>query len=130
MKIPCALLLALMLLFAAVQHDDPDGALWAALYAVPAAAMLAVLVRPAALASGAGRAALGLALAGLGLVTWTLWPEQSGFWRREVWWEEEAVREGLGAAVALAVTAVALPFARRSPSASRSAARDAVRSDR
>ena len=113
MKIPCALLLGLMLLFAAVQYNDPDGPLWAALYAVPAAAMLAALVRPSSLAGGPGRAALGLALAGLGAATWALWPEQSGFWRREVWWEEEAAREGLGAAVALAVTAAALPFARR-----------------
>ena len=113
MKITCALLLALMLLFAAVQHDDPDGALWAAVYAVPAAAMLAALARPALLATGPGRAALGLALAALAVGTWMLWPERDGFWRREVWWEEETVREGLGMAVALAVTAVALPFARR-----------------
>ena len=113
MKIPCALLLALMLLFAAVQYNDPDGASWAAVYAVPAAAMLVALVRPAFLATGAGRAALGLALAALAVGTWMLWPERDGFWRREVWWEEETVREGLGMAVALAVTAVALPFARR-----------------
>ena len=113
MKIACTLLLGLMLLFAGVQHDDPDGALWAAIYAVPACAMAVAVLRPALLATVPGRACLGLALAGLAIGTALAWPEQAGFWRRDVWWEQESAREGMGLAIALAVTAVALPFARR-----------------
>ena len=119
MKIACTVLLCLMLLFALAQHNDPDGPLWAAVYAVPAAAMLACLARPAALATLPGRVALGLALAALAVGTWLAWPETPGFWRREVWWELEEAREGMGLAVALAVTAVALPFARRRPGSGR-----------
>ena len=112
-KIPCAVLLLLMLLFAAVQWNDPDGLAWAALYAVPGSAMGIALVRPGLLATGPGRAALGVVLAGLALGTWLAWPEQAGFWRRDVWWEQETAREGMGMAVALLVTAAALPFALR-----------------
>ena len=113
MKIPCIALLALMLLFAALQYNDPDGLAWAALYAVPAAALLAALLRPALLATLPGRLVLGAALVGLGIGTALFWPEQAGFWRRDVWWEEETAREGMGMAAALAATAAALPFALR-----------------
>ena len=112
-KIPCTALLALMLLFAALQYNDPDGLAWAALYAVPVAALLAALLHPALLATPLGRAALGVALAGLGIGTALCWPEQAGFWRRDVWWQEETAREGMGMAVALAATAATLPFALR-----------------
>ncbi len=104
---------ALMTLFAAVQYNDPDGLAWAALYAVPASCMAVAAFRPAWLAGTAGRVSLGVALVVLSVVCLSVWPEQGGFWRREVWWEVESAREGMGAAVALLVTALGVPVARR-----------------
>ena len=123
---PIALVLAvLMALFALVQLDDPDGLRWASLYSAVALALALAALRPAWLRGAPGRVAL-LALIGLlGVLLVLLWPEQRGFWRREVWWEEETAREGLGIAIALLAALVALPAAfGRAPT--RTAARAAV----
>lgn len=111
MKIACTLLLVLMLLFAAVQYNDPDGLLWAAVYAIPATFMAFGAVRPARLRRLPARVSLGVALGFLAVLGTLLWPDQPGFWHAEVWWEQETAREGMGAAIAFAVTAFALPLA-------------------
>jgi hypothetical protein len=35
------------------------------------------------------------------------WPQAPEFWRREVWWETETAREGMGVMIATVVLAVA-----------------------
>ena len=102
-----------MLTFAGVQWNDPDGPVWAAIYAVPALLMLVVLLRPAALSSRPGRVLLGVILLCLFAATVMRWPEQEAFWTRDVWWEEETAREGMGLLIALLVSVAAIPSALR-----------------
>ena len=45
-------------------------------------------------------------VSGLAAVAWT-WPAVDGFWRREVWWESESVRESMGLMFGLVALAVA-----------------------
>lgn len=120
MKFLAALLLLLMVLFAFVQWNDPDGVFWAAVYALPAGLMGLILWRRHCLASTPGRVLVIGVLVTLGLGTVLFWPEQAAFWTQAVWWEEETAREGLGMMIALLVSAVALPAAWRGAAASRS----------
>lgn len=93
----------LMVAFAAVQYNDPDGLLWAGIYLVPAAWAIAAAFFLPRVASRTGTALLGAcALAYLALVAY-YWPQAPGFWRKDVWWEVEEAREGMGTMLAFAV---------------------------
>ncbi|MDH3453325.1 MAG: transmembrane 220 family protein [Gammaproteobacteria bacterium] len=107
---------AVMILFAAVQYNDPDAALWIVIYLVPAA-----WTGLAAFGMDRLRGRLPLSLLGLCAVlavigTIVYWPQTPGFWRIDVWWETEAAREGMGMmaatlAIGVAVVTVALDAA-------------------
>lgn len=100
-----------MLLFIGVQYNDPDGALWALVYGLPALLMGLCVVRYSRLPSLTGRClttGIVVALAGAAVIAW---PESPGFWRQEVWWEQESAREGMGLMIACVVAACALPVA-------------------
>jgi len=96
MRIFNALLMLLMILFGAVQYNDPDGIRWMALYAVPAAwAAVAAFRRPALqnpIVTGLLFISTLTAAAGL----FWFWPDTPGWWRQEVWWQTETAREGMG----------------------------------
>lgn len=109
MKILALALLLLMVTFAVVQWNDADGAFWAAVYALPAALMGIVLLKPSWLAQTAGRSLFAVLIAAFVVGTVVFWPDQPQFWTKDVWWEEETAREGLGMLIALLVSAVALP---------------------
>ncbi len=111
MKFLAGTLFIVMLSFAGVQWNDPDGPLWAMIYAIPAVLMALVILRPRWLATAAGKAVLACVLIGFAIATIIAWPEQAAFWTRDVWWEEETAREGMGMMIALLVSAVALPAA-------------------
>ena len=90
------LLMLLMLAFAAVQFNDPDGWMWALIYAVPAAWSAMAVWRRSLLASRLLHWLLLLCIfLSVSGVLW-LWPKTPGWWRQEVWWEVESVREGMG----------------------------------
>lgn len=106
------MLLALMLLFMAVQFNDPDGLLWICIYAVPALwCAMATFWRPL-LADRRVLATLwaSIALAIAGVIYF--WPLAPRFWTKEVWYEVEAAREGMGLMIVLAVLLVVLFVAR------------------
>ncbi|MEO0794805.1 MAG: transmembrane 220 family protein [Verrucomicrobiota bacterium] len=100
LKILNALLGLLLLLFAVVQVNDPDGWFWSLIYLIPVV--------------GAGVAAFGttlfkkrflmpvffLVLGMLMLLTIYYWPRTPEFWKQEVWWNTETAREGLGMMIA------------------------------
>ena len=96
----------LLTLFALVQYNDPDAAMWFLIYAIPAAWAGAVAFRrhvPVPRSPTIGAYALCLAAAVLG--SFSLWPSLP-----ENWIEVEEEREGLGmiiAAVALAAVGIA-----------------------
>ncbi len=98
----------IMILFVAVQYNDPDYAYWIVVYGLPAFWAGAAALRPAVLqrrfyASGL---VLTTAAAAAGLVYH--WPRMPGWWRREVWWEEETAREGMGMMIVVLVLLVVL----------------------
>lgn len=96
MRIVNGVLCVFMLLFAAVQYNDPDGLLWIPVYLVPAAWTGFAAYRPGALRGrwpSRGLAAC-VVLALVGVVHF--WPRDAGWWRQDVWWESEPAREGMG----------------------------------
>lgn len=108
-----AVFCVLMLLFAAVQYNDPDAVFWGVVYAVPAFWAGLAAYRPQAL-RGRG-ASLGLAasivLAVIGTVYF--WPRDQGWWQQDVWWESEPAREGMGFMLAtLTLLVVAFTWSR------------------
>jgi len=103
MKYLFAVLALLMVLFALVQFNDPDGPLWMVFYGVPAIWAGLAWMRPHVLVRPAPLLLLGASLmAGLVLVV-VLWPPAEEWWLTEVWWESEASREGMGLMLAAAV---------------------------
>ena len=109
-------LCALMVLFAVVQYNDPDGLWWGAIYMIPAIFAAVAALWPATLGSGAGRISIMAAIAGaiVGMVHY--WPQTTEFWRVDVWWHTETAREGMGMMIVLVVLAISYFAARaRSP---------------
>ena len=96
----------LMLLFAAVQYNDPDALFWGVIYGAAAAWCGIAAFRPH-LITGKVRlflfACLALSIAG---VVW-FWPKTPSFWRQEIWWATETAREGMGMMVTLVALVVA-----------------------
>lgn len=107
MRIVHGLLLLVMLLFIAVQFNDPDGLLWAGIYGVPSLMMLVAIMRPQWFSMPTGRVLRWVAVAALAAGIVYFWPKTSGFWRQEVWWETETAREGMGIMIAFLVAASA-----------------------
>lgn len=116
MRIAFAVMALIFVLFTGVQYNDPDFYFWGPVYLVPAiwsgiaAFRPIVLTRPWALPG----IMLCLALAVAGTVHY--WPSEPGFWEREVWWESETAREGMGMMIVtfgLAAMALAALKARR-----------------
>jgi hypothetical protein len=108
MKYVLMLLGLLMVAFAGVQYNDPDGLLWAFIYLVPAAWAFAAAFRPVHLQSLAAERLLWTTI-GLGMGTLVFyWPTVPYFWRKDVWWVEETAREGMGVMVGFAVLVVVL----------------------
>ena len=122
MKILNIILAVLMVLFAGVQYNDPDGLLWAVIYLIPAVWAGLVAFRPAFVRARLPFALLGTCvIASLAGVLY-YWPKTPDFWRRDVWWETETAREGMGMMVAAAVLVVVFLSVWRTRSKHRSTA--------
>ncbi len=93
-----------MLLFIALQYNDPDGLMWAVVYAVPALVMLRVILRPDCFSTRSGKALRWAAVALMLVGTILFLPKDLEFLQYEVWWDNEQMREALGVMVALLVT--------------------------
>lgn len=101
----------LMVVFAALQYNDPDPLLWIFIYLVPAGWAFAAAFRLAQVRSQAGERLLWATLVVGAATTVYYWPTMPAFWRKEVWWVEETAREGMGVMIALAVLLVVLATA-------------------
>lgn len=101
-----AILCLLLVLFAAVQYNDPDVYFWMPLYAVAAAWAGTAAYRPARLRRRPWAVLLGLCLAAAAFATVWYWPTEEGFWRQDVWWESETAREGMGVMIVTAALIV------------------------
>jgi len=114
MRVVYIILMLVMLLFAGVQINDPDGLWWAAIYLVPVIALAVAAFIPHRLSSTIGRVLVCVFVAALAIGTIVYWPQEANFWQKDVWWESEPVREGLGVAIAFIFTCVVLPLSFRS----------------
>ena len=97
-----------MLAFVGVQYNDPDGPLWMLYYAVPACWAAVIVWRPA----WPTQTALRVRALWASIVLWAglmifYWPTMPGFWRKDVWMQEETAREGMGLMIAFAVIVAA-----------------------
>lgn len=105
----------LMLLFAAVQYNDPDGPIWMAIYLVPAIwAGLAAFQRhllPLTLPTVLLLLSIAAAIGG----TLYYWPDSPHWWSVEVWMEAETAREGMGMMIISVVLLAILFSTRRMP---------------
>ncbi len=103
MRILCCLLAVLMALFAGVQINDPDGLKWMVIYCIPGVLALIAAVRPSWYQSAALRAVL-LAFLFLAILgTAYYWPKSDAWWTKDVWWEVETAREGMGMMIIVVV---------------------------
>jgi hypothetical protein len=123
MRYVFAALALFMLLFVAVQYNDPDGPLWMLFYAVPALWAGVAAFRPHLLAVPAARPLLLLSVAAAIALTIVYWPPVDQWWLKSVWWESEEAREGMGlmitSIVLLAVLAASFSARSKQPLPSR-----------
>jgi hypothetical protein len=110
------LLGVIMVAFAAVQYNDPDAPLWIVMYLVPAAWAFMAALRLPSTASRDGAVLLWISLAAYLFAVVYFWPQAPGFWRKDVWWQDEQAREGMGLMIALAVLLFVLATALRARS--------------
>lgn len=105
------LMCILLIAFTAVQYNDPDALVWMLVYAIPALWAGIACWRPALLRRAPAHALLAACLLAAVAATFALWPDEARFWTREVWWNSELAREGMGmmivtfALVLVAITA-------------------------
>ena len=106
MRLLNIILCVLMLVFAAVQYNDPDGFIWMGIYAIPTIWAAIAAWRNQWLGHKVVHFLLlfciFISVAGV-LV---FWPSDEGWWRQKVWWEQESAREGIGMMIVILVLAV------------------------
>jgi len=108
MRILCFVLAALMVLFAAVQYNDPDGPKWMVAYGVPAALALIAGLSPEWYRSPILLALLLACMAAAIVGTYYFWPSSDNWWTKDVWWEVETAREGMGMMIIVVVLGLVL----------------------
>jgi hypothetical protein len=96
-------LMLIMLLFAIVQYNDPDGPVWMLIYMLPAVWAGIAAFRNSALAGRMVNTLLIVSMFAAALGVLYYWPDAEGWWRQEVWWEVESAREGMGMMVVFIV---------------------------
>ncbi len=117
MRLLNIVLFMLMILFIALQYNDPDGSMWMAIYSIPAVWAAIAIFKPMWLAGRVVHLVLLTCIfaAVAGIIYY--WPTTPGWWRQEIWWEVETAREGMGlmiVAITLFVVWFSRPRARQS----------------
>lgn len=113
MRALLGLLLVLMILFGAVQYNDPDGLLWMGIYAVPAMWCGVGLFWITAFRNKTIVALFwaSVFLSVVGVVYF--WPMTPQFWTKKVWYDVETAREGMGLMIVFIVLLVVSFSARK-----------------
>ncbi len=108
MRIVTGILCVLMLLFVAVQYNDPDGLFWMAVYGSGAFWAGVACLKPHLLDHVVAKSLLLANFAAACAGTIYFWPKSKGWWRIDVWWNTETAREGMGMMVLVVVFVVVL----------------------
>ena len=111
--IAVGVLMVIMLVFAGLQYNDPDGLYWAIIYLLPAMALGLAAFVPHRFATLLARVLLFLAIVVLGFGVYVYWPSQLASFAVSEWWDEEPVKEGFGVAIAYLFTCLTIPLAFR-----------------
>ena len=91
----------ILILFAVVQHNDPDFLFWSIIYGIAAIWCGVAAIKPRVLAgNGILKIFFGVCLLIALIGTIYYWPSGASWWSKEVVWDNEPVREGLGMAIA------------------------------
>jgi hypothetical protein len=102
MRVINALFSLVLILFALVQYNDPDFLFWFSIYALAAAWCAMAAFKPGLLAtSGPLRGLFIVCLLAAGCGTGYFWPIGEAWWAKDVIWDNELVREGLGMAIVM-----------------------------
>ncbi|NQW00621.1 MAG: hypothetical protein HQ483_13035 [Rhodospirillales bacterium] len=107
MKYVNILFCVMMVLFIGVQYNDPDGLMWAFIYLVPALWAALAGFRLNHVLGNRAFSALAVSVLGTLVLMGYYWPSTPGFWHKDVWWETETAREGMGMMIASLVMLVA-----------------------
>ncbi len=108
MRVFCGILSLLMLLFIGVQYNDSDGAIWMLYYAIPAIAAAVAALKPRWLLGSQASWLLPLSIAAAVVGMFYYWPKTPQWWAKDVWWETETAREGMGMMIVLFVLLMVL----------------------
>jgi len=92
-----------MIVFGAVQYNDPDGLMWMGIYAVPALWCALGLFWPQLFKYKAIHAlfCVSVLMSVVGIIYF--WPLTPQFWTKEVWYNVETAREGMGLMIVFVV---------------------------
>ena len=96
MRIVHAIFCLILVAFTLVQYNDPDFYFWMPIYGVPAVLAAIAAWSPAALSRLSMQTTIGICTVLSIIGTYVFWPHDNDFWRKEVFWESEAAREGMG----------------------------------
>lgn len=102
MRVLNGALCALLILFTAVQYNDPDAPLWIAIYGLAAIWAGIAAFRTGVLRGSTARFLLAASAAAAAYGVVYYWPHTPHWWWREVWWQTETAREGMGMMIVLA----------------------------
>lgn len=113
MRIVNGIFCILLVLFAAAQYNDPDPLYWAAIYGIAALWGGVAALRPALFSRSAVSGLFVVCLAAALFAVYWHWPDTPEWWRRDVWWETETAREGMGIMIAAFAMLLVSPVALR-----------------
>ncbi len=107
MRIASGIFCLIMVAFTVVQFNDPDALSWALIYGAIAIWCGLAAFRTELISGVWGRRlmALSIGLAVIGVIWY--FPKTPGFWHKDVWWETETAREGMGMMIAFVALVVA-----------------------
>ena len=106
MRVANGVFTVLLILFAAVQYNDPDGMFWVVVYGIGAVWCAIACFKPTVYAGQTFFAyLLSLAAAFAGLAYF--WPTTPQWWMQDVWWETETAREGMGMMILIVALLIA-----------------------
>lgn len=89
-------LMCFMLMFMGVQYNDPDGLMWMAIYGTPACWCAIAVFWQRAFEYRFTKCVLGVNIAASFIGVMWFWPLTPQFWTKDVWYNVETAREGLG----------------------------------
>ncbi len=107
MRIVNGVFCLLLILFTAVQYNDPDYLLWGLIYGIGAVFTGLAAYRPGSFASPRVALVFTVCLVASFGGVYYYWPTTSDWWMKDVWWETETAREGMG----MMIVTAALLFA-------------------